>query len=257
MKTTFLTIRFSVILLLVSFVVGCKKEQQGIPFCNVEEDQTEIARIEKETGQPLFKRDIVYQSGGNKAVLRLATKNESFFKRIVENYDVSILPVHKHDKFFNSKSKSGKQLNDEHILAEKMIVEFVSTEPAKGVVGFRTAFQLKKPRGVQGNASSSSEWHYVEVVSGNWPDQLFLSGDIQTIKFHCKRKWYNGWESDTNCILSSSESGDMAAGKCNSFFSVADSTIGSIYFNVDGPWRSRFRILTYGESYNYVYWTTN
>src|SRR5688572_6011456 len=117
MRTARLTTTILIMLSLTFFFNSCKKDQQESQPSSVH-NESEIARIEKETGQKLFKRDIIYNHGGNFALLRLATKNETFFKEVVENYEVSIMPLHKGYRPFNLENDVNKKITEANITGE-------------------------------------------------------------------------------------------------------------------------------------------
>jgi hypothetical protein len=244
MKTTILSIKFSLVILLSLFVISCEKEliedskKEKIEPLSAE---TECARFERENGITLFKKDFIYDDGENKAVLRIATKSELIFKNIIENYEIIIKPIYKQDKHVKQNNQKGQlQPSKNKIVGDEILTEYISMKRNNNVVGFSTSFKL-----INFNTLHKRYAFHVTHYSNNWPSTFYINligipGWTGKVAFECRRKWYNGWESDTNCIIGSG-SGE-GVGYC---FQAVDLPVEDWFiFDVDGPWRSRVYIDT-------------
>jgi hypothetical protein len=204
---------------------------------------SEIALREKEEGITFFSKDFTFNDGTSKATLRVATADEKVFKHLVENLDVAITPVRESDVQSSESQGEYKAFTPKGV---EIMTELISMERGPGVVGFKIRQGQKDVSNGRTEALSGYEI-YTSTTSNNWPSRfwIYFPGSGGGVYFQCKRKWYNGWESDTNCLGSD----------CYNTFDLFGSS--SYNFDVDGPWRSKANLGYYHQSgtieYYFIY----
>lgn len=197
---------------------------------------SEIALREKEEGITFFKKDFTFDDGTSKAILRVATADEKVFKNIVENLDVTITPIRQSDVPADKPHGEYKAFTPQGI---EIMTELISMNRGPGVTGFKIRQGLKATANGRSEALSGYQI-YTSTTSNNWPSRfwIYFPGSGGGVFFQCKRKWYNGWESDTNCLLGTSD--------CYNTFDLFGSS--SYTFDVDGPWRSKANLGYWEQS---------
>ena len=206
---------------------------------------SEIALREKEEGITFFNKDFTFDDGTSKAILRVATADEKVFKNIVENFDVTITPIRESDVPSDESQGEYKAFTPKGV---EILTELISMERGPGVIGFKIKQGQKAITNGRSEGLSGYDY-YTSTTSNNWPSRfvLYFPGSGGGVFFQCKRKWYNGWESDTNCLLNTSE--------CYNTFDLFGSS--TYTFDVDGPWRSKANLGYYLQSgtieYYFIY----
>ena len=231
------------------FVASCNQDENLDPSLKQDQIQSEIARIEKEKGIVFFKRDVVFEDGGNIAVLRVATENEAVFENIVEKFEITINPIYSDQSLISSSESGIGEEGKFDALGTEILTEFIQLRMENDVIGFSTNFNRSKLNGFSNGRVEGFDddyQYYVTHYSMNWPSRFWLDFPQQGggVFFQCKRKWYNGWESDTNCIISSTF-GNFA-GQCGNTHHLYGSN--AYVFNVDGPYQVRAKIGTWATS---------
>jgi hypothetical protein len=228
------------------FVVSCSQDEAVPKKSSPPLNQSEISLLEQEQGIEFFKRDIVFENEDSRAVLRVATANEELFHNVVEKLNIEISAIHNLDEL-----KGGVSTKQDVVIEEgnEIMTEFIESKKGPGVLGFKTTLTPPKAERVNENGKTelSGYTYYVWHYSDNWPSQFyvgFFGWNGGGVQFEKKNKWYNGWESDTNCIIGSTIS--QFVGLCGKEFDLYS---GADYlFNVDGPYRCRVKVGTWDGS---------
>lgn len=129
------------------------------------------------------------------------------------------------------------------------MTEFIESKKGAGVLGFKTTLTPPRSERIEGSGKTNLNdyAYYVTHYSDNWPSQFyvgFFGSSGGGVQFTKKNKWYNGWESDTNCIIASTIS--QIVGECGTEFDLFARA--DYLFDVDGPWRCRVKIGTWNGS---------
>lgn len=220
-------------------MVSCDTTNELTPVSTVDENQSEIALIEKETGVTLFKQDLnlADESGKNKVVLRVAHKDKQMLENYLEAFSFSISPVLKKDVSRSSSAQAGglSEGAEEKVTTnlDGIITEFMSTTLEPNVAGFSMRVKFNEKYSKNGRANAYGGYpNETTVTSGTWPElcRVDVYGRSIAYKFHGKTKWYSGWSSRYFCV-------DSNPSDCR--WDWTQSAISTATINVDGPWKVR------------------
>lgn len=247
MKKILQSVSIIAFLAIILFVVSCNQDEQNLNS-DPDKDLSQIAKLEKEEGITFFKKDFTYTSGGNNAVLTIATRNEDVFKNFIENLDVILTPLYEVPKNAVSTNDShdshGSEPSDSHteISGEEIIIEFTKLERTKGVIGIEATYHLKNTELLEGRTRSHGYDMYVNHYSNHWPSTFSLEtvtpANRTGVHFYARWKWYQGYGSRTVCIISSWCS---LVGACAQDFDLYGGNC-KWTWNVDGPYQMQAKI---------------
>jgi hypothetical protein len=239
------------IALLSTCVMSCNQEDQNVSPVQ-DQEIGEIARIEKDKGIVFFKKDITFESNGNKAVLRIATQDETIFRNVVDNFEVIIKPIYSKD-ILATRGNGNSTTNESNLpsVGEEILTEFIEIEmKEKGLIGFTTSFHFKESKSkANGKVNLSGYGAYVTHYSDKWPSYFWVSFPSQGggVKFEAKWRSIYFWTSYTVCITSSTYG--VGVGDCAKEFDLPGTS--GYTFNVDGPWKVRTQIGSYTNDWTW------
>jgi hypothetical protein len=219
---------------LAFIVVSCNQDDQTVSPESTDQNLSEIARLEKEEGVALFKKDFVFEDGKSKATLTMATRSEVIFKNVIEKYEIVITPLY--EELNSSKPDANSILTKPvNVSGEEVLVEFTQMERGVGVIGFKTDYHLKGSDDLSNGKTQMEEYpYYVNHYSGHWPSKYQIYWGVQGggLHFYARWKWYQGYGTRTVCLVNSSTCADDWDVYGNATWT----------FDVDGPYQMQVKI---------------
>lgn len=226
------------------FAVSCNQDEQNTKVPSTNDEASEISKLETAEGTMFYKRDIIFQEGGNEVVLTLATRNVDIFNNVVKNFKIEIVPIVNTEELITNSLESIPSKSTP-IVGEEIMAEFTKMVRAPGVIGYKTNYFVENNAFENGKVDLSGYDSYVNHYSNHWPStfNITFQGQGGGVHFYARWRWYQGYGSRTVCLGTD----------CRQEFDLPGNA--AYLFNVDGPYQIEVTIGSYSNS-NFSYsWT--
>jgi len=158
-----------------------------------------MGELEKKLGVKMASREVLVtdSKGENSATIRFIGESEAVIKSYLEHVEYSIIPVYDRKEYSGTtelKTQAKSEIPSK-VSASSIYTEVVSSDLAKGVIGFKT--HVRSTGYTASPIGRPAYANYATHVSGNWCEAAYIQNNTNCCNIswnlRVKSSWSSSW----------------------------------------------------------------